>query len=441
MNWADAKEITAQCPDAQARRLLSGKNGAIAILNFFAEGIRAAEARIFTKRTTLITITVWSVLCAAGLGRQYFAWHWPYIPTAFSTGCVDFGWTWISGRFAALHDPARIFDYASFAKAQADLFGAGKCTVLWSFPYPPTMLFFAYPFGLVPFATAYVLWSVVLTTFLLGAVYAIVRRLGVVAAAAMKPAITNIYLGQNAFLTAGLLGFALTMLERRPVAEGFLLALLTYKPQYGILIPIALIASRNWRALVSATAFSVAFAGAAAFAFGSDGWSYFLSQLMDRNPYLAQNPGFAAQHYSVYGILQTAGFGATTAWVAHGTFVVILGLVVWRVWSKPLPFAIRASLLCVASLLATPYVLYYDLSLLVIAFAFLIGEGLRRGFLTGERTVMTFAWFALSLAFQSVALVICAALLWLIYRRVVAFPWRDAQALDTRTVKPVLDIA
>ena len=343
---------------------------------------------------------------------------------------MDFGWTWLSGRFAALHHAAGVFDYASFAKAQVDLFGAGKCTVLWSFPYPPTMLFFTYPFGWLPFGTAYLLWTLVLTVFFLSAVYAITRRvLGVVGAAAAKPAITNIYLGQNAFLTAGLLGFALWMLERRPIAAGFLLALLTYKPQYGILIPIALVASRNWRALGSAAAFSLAFAGAAAHAFGSSGWSYFLSELVNRNQYLAQNPGFSVGHYSVYGILQSAGFGISAAWAAHGTLVLVLGVVVWRFWSKPLPYAIRASLLCIASFLATPYVLYYDLSLLVIAFAFLVGEGMRRGFLTGERTIMTFAWLALSLAFQSAALVICAALLWLIYRRSVVFPLRDEQVL------------
>ncbi|WP_029586365.1 glycosyltransferase 87 family protein [Bradyrhizobium sp. URHD0069] len=53
--------------------------------------------------------------------------------------------------------------------------------------------------------------------------------------------------GQNSTWTAALFGGGLSPLERRPLLAGGLLGLLIYKPQLGLLIPVAL-AGRHWRA-------------------------------------------------------------------------------------------------------------------------------------------------------------------------------------------------
>jgi hypothetical protein len=54
--------------------------------------------------------------------------------------------------------------------------------------------------------------------------------------------------GQNNTWTAALFGGGLSLLERRPLLAGGLLGLLIYKPQFGLLIPVALLAGRHWRA-------------------------------------------------------------------------------------------------------------------------------------------------------------------------------------------------
>ncbi len=387
------------------------------------ERVLAAETRIFTQRNTQILALLWLVLFARKLAFWFLNLHWPYFPKGFPVGCVDFGVMWLSGRLAALHEATRVFDYASFARAQTDLFGAGHCSVVWPFSYPPTLLFFTYPFGLTSFAAGFVLWSVLLTVLFLGAVYVIVRRASaVIAAPAMEPMVLNIYVGQNGLLTAGLFGFALASLERRPVAAGFFFALLTYKPQFGLLIPVALLASRNWRALASATLFSIALAVAATLAFGGAGWSSFLSNLAQRNANLSADAAFQPKLASIYGLVQSVGLGSGTAWAAQVAVVLVLAVAVWVVWSRPNPYAIRASLLCIASLLASPYVLYYDLCVLVVAFAFLVSDGLQRGFLPGERTILFVCWasFSFGLGLQPGAIVICMALLFLLYRRIAA---------------------
>ena len=57
----------------------------------------------------------------------------------------------------------------------------------------------------------------------------------------------NLGHGHNGFLTAALFGGALATLERRPLVAGMLFGLLAYKPQFGMLIPLVLLATGRWR--------------------------------------------------------------------------------------------------------------------------------------------------------------------------------------------------
>ena len=71
-------------------------------------------------------------------------------------------------------------------------------------------------------------------------------------ALAFPAVLINIGHGQNGFLTAALLGGALVVLERRPIMAGFMLGLLVYKPQYGLLLPLVLAVSGRWKCFASA---------------------------------------------------------------------------------------------------------------------------------------------------------------------------------------------
>ena len=57
----------------------------------------------------------------------------------------------------------------------------------------------------------------------------------------------NLGHGHNGFLTAALIGFALVTLDTRPVLAGVLFGLLAYKPQFGLMIPLVLVATGRWR--------------------------------------------------------------------------------------------------------------------------------------------------------------------------------------------------
>ena len=83
----------------------------------------------------------------------------------------------------------------------------------------------------------------------------------------------------NGFLTAALLSFGLVLLDRRPIAAGILFGLLAYKPQFGLMIPLVLIASGRGTAFRAAAVTVAALVLVSTMAFGPKVWSAFFESL------------------------------------------------------------------------------------------------------------------------------------------------------------------
>ena len=99
----------------------------------------------------------------------------------------------------------------------------------------------------VPYGWGLGLWLVASFAAYLAAIRAILPRRETLLVAAAFPAVfINVGHGHNGFLTTALLGGALLLLHRRPWLAGVLIGLLAYKPQFGVLIPLALLADRRW---------------------------------------------------------------------------------------------------------------------------------------------------------------------------------------------------
>ena len=67
-------------------------------------------------------------------------------------------------------------------------------------------------------------------------------------------------------------------------------------------------------------------------------------------------------------------------------------------WQSDAAFELKASALASGSLLATPYVLDYDLVVLAVAIAFFVRHGMNRGFRSFEISVLAAAWIVPLLA-------------------------------------------
>ena len=131
----------------------------------------------------------------------------------------------------------------------------GREVPFYGWHYPPFFFAVAVLVAAVPYAWGLAVWLVASFAAYLAAIRAILPRQETLLVAAAFPAVfVNIGHGQNGFLTAALLGGALHWLDRRPWLAGVLIGLLAYKPQFGVLIPIALLAGGRWRTMGAAAA-------------------------------------------------------------------------------------------------------------------------------------------------------------------------------------------
>ncbi len=222
-------------------------------------------------------------------------------------------------------------------------------------------------------------------------------------AIAFPGALVNLTNGQNGFLTLGLLGAALLTLERRPLVAGVMFGLMAYKPQYGLLVPIFLIATGRWRA-IAAAAVTVALLAALSLAlFGAQTWqAFFTSITFTRHVVLEQGGSGFEKLQSAFAAARLWGFGVATAYVVQAIVSLITALAVIWIWRRTAKFDLQAAALATGVLLTTPYMMDYDLVLLAMPIAWLALEGRRSGFMPWEKSLLAFVWllplFARSLA-------------------------------------------
>jgi arabinofuranan 3-O-arabinosyltransferase len=365
---------------------------------------------------------------AVGLAIRIIRHHWVLHPGI--RPCTDFIWIWLSGKFAIGTVPAAVYDHPAFLAAKAALIPDAKC-ILGHFDNPPILLFFTYFLGHLPYGIAFALWTAVTLCVYLIAVHAVIPRpAAVIAALTPFTVFFNVLLGHNGFLTAGLMGLTLASMERRQWLSGIFIGLLTYKPQFGILFPFALLVSGNWRALASVAVTSLLMVTAAAIVFGWETWPAFFGALSDRARSLSDTPheAFAAALVSVFGTLRSLGVSPQISWSAQLAVTTVVALTVCVLWARPIPYALKAAALAIGSLLASPHAHGYDACILTIGVAFLVKDGLARGFLPKERGIMLGCWATLFLLTGPVPALVCVVLLVLVLRRLRQLPQRNAAA-------------
>jgi hypothetical protein len=297
----------------------------------------------------------------------------------------DFVNVWAAGRLVLEGHPAAVYDWPAHKLVEEAAVGHAFGGY-FGWHYPPTFLFVAAALSLLTYATAYAIWVFGTFPIYLAAIRAIVgERTGYLLAAAFPALLANFIVGQNGFLTAGLVGGALVLLPRRPIVAGLLLGLLTYKPHLGLLFPIALVAAGYWRAFFTAAMVAVLMAVAAWFAFGSDTWQAFFANIGHTSQ------AFLSDGWADWGKLQTAfgltrmlGGGETLAWAVQGAVALVAAIAIALLWRSRTAYEIKAAALATGAMLATPYLYTYDLVVLAVPLAFLFRLGRVRGFLPHE---------------------------------------------------------
>jgi alpha-1,2-mannosyltransferase len=380
--------------------------------------VEALRSGSFLTRERMRLVAV-AVIVAFAVGYGWLA--------ATSHGLVDFKGRPIGTDFSSFYaagtlvldgQPQAVFDPAlHFAREQA-LFGTD--TPFYSFLYPPFFLVIAAALALLPYGAALAAWQG--TTFLLylGSMRAILATAGrtnglahvpekwtpvfrtrtcanakmaMLLAAGFPAVFVNLGHGQNGFLTAALIGAALALLERRPLTAGLLIGLLAYKPQFGLMIPLALVAGGHWRAVAAATATVALLVAATWLAFGTAVWDAFLaSTQFTRTVLLEAGDVGWFKIQSVFAWTRMWGGSIGLAYGAQALVTVAAGVALVWLWRGAAPYRLKAGGLCVAMLLATPFGLDYDMIVLAPAIAFVAADGLERGFRPWEKSTLAGLW-------------------------------------------------
>lgn len=303
---------------------------------------------------------------------------------------ADFSHYWVASSLAKAGDPAAVYNFQEFLAAQEAFFKV-KFPLPWL--YPPTYLLLVLPLALLPYLPALAVWLVVT----LGAYLAVVRRIAPHPltpwlALAFPGTFQNFFHGQNGFMSAALLGGGLLLLNRSPLTGGFLLGLLSYKTHLWVLVPLALVAGRRWRALMAAVAAALAMVLASWLVLGQQVWIAYWHNIS--LPMKLLEEGFLPidKMVTIFSALLQFGTGLATALVVQTVIMIAVGGAIFRLWHRETAFAVQASGLVLGILLFTPYCFSYDLMLLALPLAWLGWEGYNKKWLPGEQLFLALGW-------------------------------------------------
>jgi arabinofuranan 3-O-arabinosyltransferase len=356
----------------------------------------AASLSTFNPAPEQAVIPAWLVriclvLAVANLslcGVAYVSHWWVYDTNGLGIP-TDFINVWAAGRLVLDGLPAQAYDWdiqkqVEVAKLGQDFVG------YFAWHYPPPFLFVASLLAQLPYQLAYIGWVVVSFLFFLVAMRAIVGHpFGYLLALAIPMAFINALVGQNGFLTAALIGGALYLIPVRPVLAGICLGLLTYKPQYGLLFPIVLIATGHWRVFISAAVTAVVLATASWLAFGIESWLAFFHWMPKfSQTFLTEGKAPWWKLQSIFSLVRYFGGNEPLGWAFQWVLTASVAVVLALIWRSRVRYTLKAAALAAGTLLTTPYLFMYDMMVLAIPIAFLIRIGLKSGFRTYELPVL-----------------------------------------------------
>jgi alpha-1,2-mannosyltransferase len=328
---------------------------------------------------------------------------------------TDFSNVYAAGTYVREGRPQAPFDpVLQFAREQ-EIFGTA--TPFYGWHYPPFFLFVAALLAFMPYVPALVAWQGASIGLYLLAIRAIlvapaeplgygdgarpgptiaaIDPLWLLLALSFPAVFVNLGHGHNGLLTAALFGAALVVLDRRPLLAGLLFGLLAYKPQFGVLIPVVLVATWRWRTVAAAVGTVSALAIVTTFAFGLSVWDAFIASTHFTRIVVLES-GQTGWHkiQSVFAWVRMWGGSVPLAYVMQTAVTVALAAALIWLWRVRVDFSLKAAALIIAAILATPYSLDYDMTTLAPAIAFLAAHGLRYGFAPWEKSALAALWLA-----------------------------------------------
>jgi alpha-1,2-mannosyltransferase len=320
----------------------------------------------------------------------------------------DFVSFWNAAHRVRHGDIAAIYDPDAWQRILSNM--TGSLSLPW-FVYPPFTLFGLWPLGDATYNEAVLVWSLVPLAFYFALIVLLAKRSGlgldanpacenswsraqayaVLIAFSLPFVVANLFCGQTGTLvTVFFLGTAYFW-STRPILAGICIGLLAIKPQMGLLMPFALLASGQWRVVAAAATTILSLIVLSTIWLGVAIWTDYLRMSLLFGHFIGSGyDGIRQLALGPYVSLQGAGMPAALA----GFFQVVVSVAVvtaiiqafwrWKANQQELGkedgrLDLRLGLLAAGTLLTTPYALSYDTPLLMLSIIPLLARSWRDG--------------------------------------------------------------
>jgi len=255
----------------------------------------------------------------------------------------------------------------------------GKPLQVQDWIYPPTVLLIGVPLSFLPLFPAFIVWDI--GTFAIAVLLLRHARVtwptlmfGLAAPATWR----SLVLGQYGTITGALVVAGVLLAPRYPIRAGIMLGISTLKPQQGIIVPVAWLAARHWRAIAAAALTTGLLAAAVIVLFGARAWVLFFTHSASMARGILNMPPpqpNISNGVSVFWMLRTMGFGTAPANAVHAVFALGAMVLVYRAWRRPdaEPTARMCVTVCL-SLMIMPYGYTSDMVAYSLAVAFIVAN-------------------------------------------------------------------
>jgi alpha-1,2-mannosyltransferase len=341
---------------------------------------------------------------------------------------TDFASFYAAGTLADQGAPAAAYDLARHRAVEEQVTAQGIDYKY--FLNPPVFLLICAALAKLPYLVAFVVFELLTLAFWLVVTARIAGggRVAVLALLAMPSVYWVFGWGQNSFLTAGLMGAGTLFLRSNPILAGAAFGALCLKPHFGVLLPVALLCGRHWRVVASAAVTVCALVAFSAAVFGIAAWHGFFDMALHARDTIESGRISFAGHIDAGGAMRVLGLGAAAGWSVQALASLSAACIVgWMWWKRPGQSVCEEALLAglvAGTMIAMPFLLFYDLLMASIAAAWLTRAARRSAWLPAEPLVLALLTVVILLAFPCAAIlhlaigcIVAPALLWCALRR------------------------
>lgn len=272
---------------------------------------------------------------------------------------ADFFGIWSTAKFLQSHPAPDVYDITQLGAFQHGL--RPRFAAIFPAPYSPVFLLAIRPLAWMSYTMAHLAWVGVTFGAFVWAGHAALRRPNLTAILLAAPVVAlNMVYGQTGFLTAALMIGFLCAMGTRPWLAGLCLAMLAFKPQLGLLMPVVLLARGDWKTFATTIIWLAGLIALSSAVLGWSIWPDWFTTLASHGALMTES------REQLIGIMATVtsavlslGGDPQLARIIQLVVAVVIAAVVWIAWRRD-DRTLATIATMVGTFMITPYAFVYD---------------------------------------------------------------------------------